>query len=524
VVGGRRQVAGPGWSCLGVAGLVLLAAGCGSSGSTPPRSAAPASSATSSAPAASLRLSVSPSTGLIGGQRLQVSLTGFPPGATVMVYECAGIPPAGSQPGCGAAASLTFYTATTGDASGVFVAQPAAGTEPNGTPTQCRQQCVLIGLVIKLGGGVAPNPASRVTAALSFASTAPGLADASLTDLSWVSASDGWALAAQPCATGTCARLAHTSDGGSHWTALPDPPAHLQDGTVDCATAVCVSGVRFANPSVGYLFGPALLMTTNGGRSWQPQPGPQIETLTVGAGRVYRVAYTQSGCPGPCQPSLQDAAIGSTAWHPIIGQLAAPGRSDSAQIVTAGSTLLLALYGSQAGPVSAQATVYRSTDAGGSWQRQPDPCSGGGGAKGQEEDLTDLAAAQGGFFAGLCSPHTGNGTFVVTSTDAGGSWQRAGTLPNIQPLALLAAASPTTLAVATGPVSGGGTLTAQLLLSTDAGGHWNAAATDTQQLTQTTTSAWLGFETSQVGRWIGDPHSIWTTHDGGQHWLRTAFH
>jgi photosystem II stability/assembly factor-like uncharacterized protein len=346
-----------------------------------------------------------------------------------------------------------------------------------------------------------------------------------LQDLSWVSTTDGWALAAQPCATGNCARLAHTSDGGAQWQALPDPPAHLRDGTIDCSKLVCVSQVRFASPTIGYLYRPALLMTTNGGLTWRVQPGPQVETLTVAEGVVYRVAYDHTGCPGPCQPTLQEAAIGATAWHTLIGQLTSPARHDAAQIVASGSTLLIAMYGSQAGPTSAQATIYRSTDAGAAWRQRTDPCSGRGtGEKGEEEDLIDLAAAPGGFFAGLCSPHTGRATFIVRSTDAGGSWQMAGELPNVQPLALLAAATPSTLAVSTGATSGSGTFTAQVLVSTDAGTRWTTAATDTQQLTQAQLPAWLGFETSQVGRWISDPHSIWATHDGGLHWIQTAFH
>ena len=515
---------GVGRVCVVIASVMLVAAGCGSGGNTPPRGSPRASAAgTSSATATSPTLVVSPSTGLVGGQPLQVTLKGFPEHATVEVSECAATPQVRASLGCGAAAGLTPYTGATGSASGEFTAQAAASTGQSGR-TPCGNQCVLVGVVIKLGAAAPPSPPPMATAPLSFSTTAvSGLADAWLQDLSWVSTTDGWALAAQPCTTGTCARLAQTSDGGAHWQALPSPPARLQDGTVDCSKLACVGQVRFASPTVGYLYGPALLMTTNGGRTWQVQPDPQVETLTLADGDVYRVAYDHGGCPGPCQPSLQEAAIGSTAWHTLIGQLTSPARNDTAQIVASGSTLLVAMYGSQAGPTSAQAIIYRSTDGGASWQQRTDPCSGRGtGEKGEEEDLTDLAAAPGGFFAGLCSPHTGNGTFIVTST-AGGSWHTAGALPNVQALALLATATPSTLAVSTGATGGSGAFTAQLLVSTDAATRWTTVATDTQQLTQANIPAWLGFETSQVGRWISDPHSIWTTHDGGLHWAQTAF-
>ncbi|MGH2902153.1 MAG: WD40/YVTN/BNR-like repeat-containing protein, partial [Solirubrobacteraceae bacterium] len=258
-------------------------------------------------------------------------------------------------------------------------------------------------VVIRPAGG--PTTGSSPT-------TTPQLGGGALQALSWFGGRDGWALAAAPCTGPNCAqlpaspsRLAHTTDGGSHWHALPDPPASLRGATGACSPTACVSAISFATPTVGYLYDPDLVMTTNGGHSWHPQPGAKVETLTVANGHVYRVAYHHLGCPGPCDPALQEAQIGSGNWRTLIRTLSQPGRSGQAQIVASGPTLLLAMYGSQAGPVSAQATIYRSINSGASWQRQADPCSGRGPAGGHvEEDLIDLAAAPGAFFAGLCSP------------------------------------------------------------------------------------------------------------------------
>jgi hypothetical protein len=509
-----------------IVGLALLVAGCGAGVSAPshrPQRGRPA--ATGRAGAWSPEVTVVPGTGLAGGQELRVRLAGFPMRATVMVYECAGEPTAAGPPGCGAAAGTYLYTGSTGSASGVFIAQPAAGTGPAGTRTPCRRQCVLVGRVIKVGAWPAASPAPMAAAPLSFSAVAMSdLANSWLVGLSWVSATDGWALAAQPCVSGTCARLAHTTDGGLHWQALPSPPARLQGGSVDCSTVACVTGVQFASPTVGYLYGPALLMTSDGGRTWHPQPGLQVETLTIAGGQVYRVGYDHGGCPGPCLPTLQRASIGSSAWRPLISQLAYPDRSDAAQIVSSGSTLLLAMFGSQAGPVSAQAVIYGSADGGATWQQRADPCAGrGAGGNSREGDLTDLAGAPAGLLAGLCSQRGESGTFVVSSSDGGHSWQTAGALRGAQPLALLAAASPTTLAVSTGAAGGSGALTAQLLVTTDAGRHWSTAATQTQQILQAGVPAWLGFEGSRTGRWISGPHSIWTSNDGGLHWNQIRF-
>jgi photosystem II stability/assembly factor-like uncharacterized protein len=378
--------------------------------------------------------------------------------------------------------------------------------------------------MIKHGNSAPRKPVPIATARLSFsASATPGLADEFLQELSWASPAVGWALATQPCETGTCLRLAHTTDGGRDWHALPDPPVRCSTG-IGSFNPACVSEVSFASPAVGYLYGAGLLMTTDGGTTWHPLPGPEVESLTVVGGEVWRVAYGHAGCPGPCEPVLQAAEVGSRVWRTVITQLAPPDRSGSSQIVASGSTLLLALYGSQAGPLSAQATIYRSTNAGLTWQRQTDPCSGKGpGGMREEEDLNNLTAAPGGFFAGVCSPHGGSGIFVVTSTDAGRSWHRAGALSSVLgSVALIAAASPTTLAMSTGGTGGSGRFTARLLLSTDAGHHWRTVATDPQQLTQEGAPAWLGFQSPKVGSWLADPHAVWTTLDGGANWTRTA--
>ena len=93
-------------------------------------------------------------------------------------------------------------------------------------------------------------------------------------DLTWVSDQRGWALAAVPCVRGLCPRVAATGDGGRTWTALPVPPGIIEDesGAVSCAPVACVGQIRFAAAKVGYLFGPALFQTDEGGRTWRRVP------------------------------------------------------------------------------------------------------------------------------------------------------------------------------------------------------------------------------------------------------------
>ena len=119
------------------------------------------------------------------------------------------------------------------------------------------------------------SPSATAASTPSLAGTTPAASRASaarfITDLTWVGDLTGWALSAVVCGSGLCPELASTTDGGKTWQQLPNPPASIQNGTVNCANVACISHVRFASTSFGYLYGPALLVTSNAGRSWRPE-------------------------------------------------------------------------------------------------------------------------------------------------------------------------------------------------------------------------------------------------------------
>ncbi len=373
------------------------------------------------------------------------------------------------------------------------------------------------------------DSAPAATAGRAEARAGSPLAGSFLMDLTWVSDQRGWALAAVPCGRDLCPRLAATTDGGRTWAALPTPPGRVLDpsGLGGCAPADCVSQVRFATATVGYLFGPALFQTSDGGRSWHRVPSRPVEALEPSAGTVVRVVYDHTGCPGPCDRAVQETTAGSATWHTVL-HIPAASAADGvvAQLVRQGiSVIYVPVLGHVAGGAGlAYTVIFRSTDGGATWQRQADPCRVIGP---QEHDAAGLAAAPGGFAAVLCAPRNGAGpAFVRTSADNGSSWGPPHQAPGgtRAQVSLIAAASAAHLVLATGGETGEGPFTYQLFASADGGLRWSAVVTGTAQLVpQAPGASFLGFEDATVGRWISGPRAIWTTGDAGQRWREGWF-
>lgn len=334
---------------------------------------------------------------------------------------------------------------------------------------------------------------------------------------SWTSEGDGWKLTTHPCAQGLCPGLDHTSDGGGHWIALPDPPAVFADHSLDCsaATIVCVNAIAFATPTIGYLYGPALLVTTDGGLTWHRQSGPFIQTMAIDGPQALRVVYTSGGCPGPCQFILQRAPIGTNSWHTLLDKTDLQGITT--QILSPAHDIVMAIYGNLAQGAE-PAAIYRSLDRGETWDKIPDPCT----ASDPTYALTQLAAtATGGALYGLCGTPASKPTTLINSTDNGSTWISSKPIPGPDHLNLLAAASPTTVAVASTAAGGSGPFTAELLVSTDNGFHWTTAATDHYDIQPNVLQpGWLGFPTPQTGLWLAGPNRLWDTRNGGHTWSK----
>jgi hypothetical protein len=342
-------------------------------------------------------------------------------------------------------------------------------------------------------------------------------------DMARVGAERSWVLEVATCGSDLCPRLAVTADGGRTWTRLPVPPGRWHPGGSYESGALSPGQVSFATPRTGYLFGPVLYQTTDGGLTWQRVPGPPVEALQSAAGTVIRVAYRGTGCPGPCTRLVQEAAAGSTRWRTLlrIPDPRTTSQAVSSQVIRKGRDVIyVPVYGNLAAGAGSQHTViFRSADSGASWRRLRDPCPGTGTAT---HDAIDIAAAPGGFLAALCAPRVGAGhDFVVTSADYGSVWSRPRPLTARGTNWLIAAASPQRLVLATGPTSGSGPVRYRLLVSEDGGLRWKTAVTGITQLNpQAPAVASLGFTTPRAGWWISGPHADWITSNGGLTWER----
>ena len=132
--------------------------------------------------------------------------------------------------------------------------------------------------------------------------------------VSFVSTQTGYVLGTRQCSDLPCkALLEKTVNGGATWTSAPAPAVSLVP-RFSTSPASSVSSVRFENANDGWLFGPGLWATTNGGKKWhrvKAVPGEIID-LVVSDGEVY--ASAEPANAGLDQSRLYESRVGSSKW------------------------------------------------------------------------------------------------------------------------------------------------------------------------------------------------------------------
>jgi hypothetical protein len=372
-------------------------------------------------------------------------------------------------------------------------------------------------VVIATGVPAVAVPSVEVGAVPSVAGGGVVPAGFRVQSVSWPSPSLGWVLGAAPCPAGECTVLAHTSDGGGHWSAVGAPPAPLA-----ASGEAGVTSIRFADALHGWAFGPSFFVTSDGGRSWQrgglPGGGRQARALAAGAGLVYLAV-------SPCALE-EDCTRPPTVWRSLISQLVwqrvpTPLPVAATQVVIAAAGPVVYILATQV-PLDPD-LLYASTNAGRSWSLQPAPC-----IKQQDESLVDVAPVVGGAGAGgavalLCVGDPGRSRaikHVFRSPDAGLTTVDAGVTPTLGIQSRLAATAGTLLV--TSVSSGdwvyrnvGGQKWETVLDLADGGVGWNDPVFTTEQ---------TGYVVNGPAAGAPDlPGVLLRTDDGGLTWAAVSF-
>jgi hypothetical protein len=239
-------------------------------------------------------------------------------------------------------------------------------------PRITRTMCAAVaGALISLGVAGAASAAGPAEAAGVPAGFQPMSA-------SFLSPSSGFVLGGVGCAHGrpACrARLAATTDGGAQWHFVNAPDVLLFYGAGDLLTqASRVSGVVFTSRQDGWLYGPGLYATHDGGTHWRrislggnvvPSLGGGVTAMAASAGTAWAVVD-----PDPFRgqaDQLYRSPVGKNAWTRV-------GTMTAANAVFAVSGRAAWFANSTVGTGSSE-YVWATAD-GVRWHKYPFSCPG----------------------------------------------------------------------------------------------------------------------------------------------------
>ncbi len=297
---------------------------------------------------------------------------------------------------------------------------------------------VALAVVMGCSGGPAHHPAesgtsstmaTAPTTAVTVAPTTPasvpstsapsGAVPAGFYALSYtaVSADNFWLLGTAPCPRPVCTAIVHTTDGGRHFTAVPAPPAPLDDDRPTGSAGV-VNTLRFAGPSDGYALevGPGqhggAWATHDGGEHWRAIELGQVVSFDISDGEAYAVVAdcTDAGCG---QLRLARSAASGDEWSTSV--LPGLARTALASVTAHGADVWVNGDGAD----QQHKVLLGSTDRGATFVAGTSPCTPGLGGDVEAVSATVLWA--------VCP--TGMMASVARSTDGGATFRYLDLLP-----------------------------------------------------------------------------------------------
>ena len=335
-----------------------------------------------------------------------------------------------------------------------------AGGGPGGSPTSSASGPAGSGgassTPASAGGAASTGAAAPTTSAATSTVTVPsggpvpiGFAARSVT---FVSTEEAFVLGTAPCAKPPCTSILRTLNRGASWRGLPAPVVPLAAPFE--TTGPAGWGIRFANPSVGFVFGDGLWETTDGGERWTAaaSPGGSIESLEVIDGQVLAIAAACTANGGCGQAgTLERLPLAGGSWQ-AVAQVSGPGT--------------LATQGRVAAVLAGDAVIV-TTNGGVTTLDHSGPCS-----TAAIEGPSSIAVTGPDGLAVLCAGNGAAGSVdktVYVSDDLGAHWTKAGSPARGGDPEGLSAGSTSRLVVAA--ASGA----SMLYYSADGGAQWSTA-------------------------------------------------
>jgi photosystem II stability/assembly factor-like uncharacterized protein len=296
------------------------------------------------------------------------------------------------------------------------------------------------------------------------------------------------------------ARLVATADGGAHWRFRKAPAVRFFDSAAGTrGQGSRVSSVVFASRRDGWLYGPGLWSTRDGGARWRRiSLGGGIDAMAASGGMAYAVVSPRGGG----REELYASPAGQDGWA-----RAGPMTARSAILAVSGRA---AWFGTS--------THLWATADGADWHRYPFGCPGA-----SYYGLSGIAAASPSHVVFLC---TGNGAAgslskeVLTSSDGGQTVHLAGHAPLGGGTDGIAVPPHRARVITLAAVSGANFLDR----SADGGKIWT-------EVTYPLHGYWssLSYVSRTVG-WIvagqsglGSGNQLWRTSDAGRTWHPASF-
>jgi hypothetical protein len=267
--------------------------------------------------------------------------------------------------------------------------------------------------------------------------------------------------------------------------------------------------VRFADANNGWVFGPELWSTHDGGAHWSRSALMGVWTLEAADGDVHAVAFGADG-----NFTIESSATSRDAWKPTGSLQVGAGPVPSSELVLERTTGWV---------VENDRTVVDGARlVSGHWTRWDPPCAttGGSAAIGGSTTASLVAVCEEGIWgpSGYPGPPA---TRAYFSNNGGATWYRGGTLPGVAGDSGSVVASPVPGAAVTAVVTA---TRGELLETFNSGVSWRVVASTSGGMFMA--FSYVGFTSPSQGVAIEtgeQPSVMLMTFDGGRSWSPVSF-